>query len=100
MSGITSRVFCAASNIPWLVSNGINRLFPEGKSPSPSWAPGRLPKQRDRAPMVIGIPRKTLSLCPDCNYEAVEAVLKGEIDVADFRDNPGVLEAEIVEEGG
>jgi uncharacterized radical SAM superfamily Fe-S cluster-containing enzyme len=50
--------------------------------------------------MATGIPRKTLSLCPDCNREAVEAVLKGEIDVADFRDNPGVIEAEILEEGG
>ena len=50
--------------------------------------------------MPTGVPRKTLSLCPDCNREAVEAVLKGEIDVADFRDNPGVTEAEILEEGG
>ncbi len=50
--------------------------------------------------MDTGVPRKTLSLCPDCNHEAVEAVLKGEIDVANFRDNPGVIEAEILEEGG
>jgi len=51
-------------------------------------------------PMDTGVPRKTLSLCPDCNREAVEAVLKGEIDAADFRDNPGIIEAEILEEGG
>ena len=50
--------------------------------------------------MPAGVPRKTLSLCPECNREAVEAVLKGEIDVEDFRDNPGVTEAEILEEGG
>jgi len=50
--------------------------------------------------MASGIPRKTLSLCPDCNREAVEAVLIGEIDAADFRDNPGIIEAEILEEGG
>src|SRR5947207_583284 len=50
--------------------------------------------------MDTGVPRKTLSLCPDCNREAVEALLKGEIDAADFRDNPGIIEAEILEEGG
>ena len=27
-------------------------------------------------------------------------MLKGEIDLGDFRDNPGVIEAEILEEGG
>jgi 7,8-dihydro-6-hydroxymethylpterin dimethyltransferase len=100
MSGISTRVFRAASNVPWLVSNGINRLFPQGNQPSPSWAPGRLLKSRERMPMATGVPRKTLSLCPDCNLEAVKAALKGEIDLAVFRDNPGILEAEIVEEGG
>src|SRR5437660_3915422 len=100
MSRTSSRIFRVASNAAWLVSKTINGVFPEGKSPSPSWAPGRLLKQRDRMSMDTGIPRKTLSLCPDCNREAVEAVLKSEIDVADFRDNPGIIEAEILEEGG
>ena len=40
-----------------------------------------------------------MSLCPDCNREAVEALLRGERDVDDFRDNPGIVEAEILEEG-
>src|SRR6267378_1093742 len=100
MSGIASRVFCAASNAAWLVSKAFNGVFPEGNLPSPSWAPGQLLKRQERMPMATGIPRKTLSLCPDCNHEAMEAVLKGEIDVADFRDNPGVIEAETLEEGG
>src|SRR5258708_24391922 len=100
MSRSSSRVFRAASNATWLVSNAINGVFPEGNLPSPSWAPGRLPKMQDRTPMAIGVPRRTLSLCPDCNHEAVEAVLRGEMDVSDFRDNPGIIEAEIVEEAG
>jgi uncharacterized radical SAM superfamily Fe-S cluster-containing enzyme len=100
MSRITDRIFRTASNAAWLVSKAVNGAFPEGKSPSPSWAPGRLLKQRDRTPMATGIPRKTWSLCPDCNHEAVEAVLNGESDVTHFRDNPGIMEAEIVEEGG
>ena len=100
MSGITTRVSRTASNTAWLASNAINRILPDGNLPSPRWAPGRLLKQRDRMPIHTGVPRRTLSLCPDCNHEAVEAVLKGEIAVADFRDNPGIIEAEIVEEGG
>ena len=78
----------------------MNSLLPEGDLPSPNWAPGPLLKLRERTPMAVGVPRRTQSLCPDCNREAVEGVLKGEMDLADFRDNPGVIEAEILEEGG
>jgi 7,8-dihydro-6-hydroxymethylpterin dimethyltransferase len=92
--------FYATANTVWRLLRPINNALPKGRLPSPSWAPGRLLKQRDRMKMDTGVPRKTLSLCPGCNREAVEAVLKGEIDVADFRDNPGVIEAEILEEGG
>src|SRR5260370_22953115 len=90
----------ATANAAWRILRPINNILSEGNLPSPSWAPGRLLKHRDRVPMDTGVPRKTLSLCPDCNREAVEAVLKGEIDAADFRDNPGIIEAEILEEGG
>src|SRR5690348_9356677 len=90
----------AIANTAWRILQPINSMLPEGKLPRPSWAPGRLLKQRDRTPMDTGVPRKTLSLCPDCNREAVEAVLKGEIHAADFRGNPGIIEAEILEEGG
>jgi 7,8-dihydro-6-hydroxymethylpterin dimethyltransferase len=100
MSETISRVFRAASNAAWLASKVVDGAFPEGNLPSPSWAPGRLPKQRERIPIATGVPRRTLSLCPDCNREAIEAVLNGERDVADFRDNPGVIEAQILEEGG
>src|SRR5262252_1536580 len=100
MSSIKTGVFRAVTSTAWLVSKAINGILPDGNLPSPSWAPGRLLKQRDRLPMATGVPRRTLSLCPECNREAVDAVLKGEIDVADFRDNPGVIEAEILEEAG
>jgi uncharacterized radical SAM superfamily Fe-S cluster-containing enzyme len=92
--------FYATANLVWKLIRPINNALPEGHLPSPRWAPGRLLKQRDRIPMDTGVPRKTLSLCPDCNHEAVEAVLEGRIGVADFRDNPGIIHAEILEEGG
>ncbi len=98
----TSKAYAlyATANAVWKLLRPINSALPEGHLPSPSWAPSRLLRQRDRIAMHTGVPRKTLSLCPDCNGEAVDAVLKGEIGVADFRDNPGVVEAEILEEGG
>ena len=100
MPALTSEIARGTATLTWKVLGKINALLPEGDLPSPSWAPGRLLKQRERTPLATGVPRRTQSLCPDCNREAVEGVLKGEMDVADFRDNPGVVEAEILEEGG
>ena len=48
--------------------------------------------------MVAGVPRKTLSLCPECNGEAADAVIIGQATIADFRNKPGIIEAEILEE--
>ncbi len=50
--------------------------------------------------MATGVPRRTLSLCPDCNREAVEAVTRGEASLTDFRDRPGIIDAQIIEEAG
>ena len=50
--------------------------------------------------MMTGVPRNTLSLCPQCNIEATDAVIRGQASIAEFRDRPGVIEAEIVEEAG
>lgn len=100
MSMSTADVLCAAAKAVWKVLRPINTALPEGHLPSPKWAPGPLLKRGQRRPMDQGVPRKTLSLCPDCNREAVEAVLRGESEIADFRDRPGIIESEILEEGG
>lgn len=100
MPALTSDIARGTAKLIWKVLGKINALLPEGDLPRPSWAPGRLLKQRERTPMATGVPRRTQSLCPDCNREAAEGVLKGEMDVADFRDNPGIIGAEILEEGG
>jgi 7,8-dihydro-6-hydroxymethylpterin dimethyltransferase len=84
----------------WRVLHQINSALREGDLPAPKWAPGRLLKTRQRSPMALGVPRRTFSLCPDCNRGAVQAVLKGRNEVADFRERPGMIEAEILEEGG
>jgi 7,8-dihydro-6-hydroxymethylpterin dimethyltransferase len=59
-----------------------------------------LPKSHERTAPALGLPRRTQSLCPHCNREAVDAVLAGARSVADFREAPGVIEAQILEESG
>src|SRR5258708_29618013 len=66
------------SSAAWTIASSVNRVLPEGALPAPSWAPGRLLKKHQRTPMGTGVPRRTLSLCPECNREAVEAVIRGE----------------------
>jgi 7,8-dihydro-6-hydroxymethylpterin dimethyltransferase len=90
----------AAAKAAWRILRAINSAIPQGKLPSPSWAPGQLPKRAERKSFDRGVPRATRSLCPDCNREAVEAVVKGQSNLATFRDAPGVIEAEILEEAG
>jgi 7,8-dihydro-6-hydroxymethylpterin dimethyltransferase len=86
--------------VAWNILRTFNRILAEGALPSPSWAPGPLLRSDRRTPMDIGVPRKTLSLCPDCNHDAVDAVIRRESDIGAFRDNPGVIEADIIEEAG
>ena len=100
MSFVAARVSRTASNGAWRVSKSINRFFPEGELPRPTWAPGRLLKSWERMQMMRGVPRKTQSLCPECNREAAEAVVKGQASMTDFRDRPGIIDAEILEEAG
>ena len=44
--------------------------------------------------------RRTLSLCPNFNREAVDSVIRSASGVSDFRHSPGIIDAEIVEEAG
>jgi 7,8-dihydro-6-hydroxymethylpterin dimethyltransferase len=93
-------VFRSASNLAWSFAININALLSRGQSPRPSWAPGPLLKSWERMQMAAGVPRRTLSLCPDCNREAVDAVINDHAAISDFRDKPGIIEAEILEEAG
>jgi len=88
------------SSAAWYFARNINSILPHRELPQPSWAPSPLLRSWERVPMATGVPRRTLSLCPDCNREAVEAVIRGEASLADFRDRPGIIEAQIVEEAG
>jgi tetraether lipid synthase len=100
MSAQSASFTRSLSSAAWSFARSINSILPLGKLPQPSWAPSRLPRSWERAPMATGVPRRTLSLCPECNRETVDSVIRGETGVADFRDRPGIIEAEIVEEAG
>jgi len=100
MSARAANLFQYISNATWSFARNINLILPQGELPQPSWAPGPLPRSWERVPMATGVPRRTLSLCPDCNREAVEGVIRGETSLTDFRDHPGIVEAEILEEAG
>ena len=100
MSGQTANLLQSLSNATWSFARNINSILPAGNLPKPSWAPAPLPNSWDRVPMTIGVPRRTLSLCPECNREVAEAVIRGEATLAEFRDHPGIIEAEILEEAG
>src|SRR5688572_22406352 len=95
-----SALLSAAANASWHLSQAVSRALPERNRPTPVWAPAQLPKSRDRSTPAFGIPRRTQSLCPRCNADAVGAVLHGVANVTDFRTDPGVLNAKVVEESG
>ena len=100
MSAQTAILLRSVSNAAWSAARNINSILPACNLPQPSWAPAPLPKSSERAPMTMGVPRRTLSLCPECNREAVEAVTRGESSVDDVRERPGIIAAEIIEEAG
>ena len=98
MPANSASVLRSASNTAWSFARSVNAILPNGRSPQPSWAPGPLLKSWERMQMGAGVPRKTLSLCPECNREAAAAVISGQAAIADFRNKPGIIEAEILEE--
>jgi hypothetical protein len=85
----------SASNAAWSFARNVNSILPKGQLPRPSWAPSQMLKSWERMQMITGVPRKTLSLCPGCNREAADAVINGQDAIADFRDKPGIIGAEI-----
>src|SRR5258707_15533988 len=85
------------SSAAWTIASSVNRVLPEGALRAPSWAPGRLLKKLQRTPMGTGVPRRTLSLCPECNREAVGAAIRGQSVFVGFREGPGSIDALVLE---
>lgn len=91
----------SAADAAWRVLQAVNRTIPEGRLPEPEWAPGRIPKSRERSAPPLGFPRETDSLCPVCVPEIRRRVVEGEMPLeALLRDRPGEIKARLVEEDG
>ena len=95
-----ARLSPATANVAWHASRLLSAWSSHRNRPSPAWAPGPLPKSHERTAPPLGLPRRTQSLCPQCNREAVNAVLAGARTVAEFRENPGLIDADILEASG
>jgi len=93
-------LFTTAANIAWHASRGLVGAIRRASTRVPTWAPGPLLRSHERSAPPLGLPRCTQSLCPRCNREAANAVLTGASSIAEFRERPGVVDAQIVENFG
>src|SRR5947207_3705018 len=93
---LIERALCAISEIAWRVPLGTAR---RGQQAS-SWVPGKRSDRPSRSAIPLGVPRTTRSVCPDCVIETRNAVLDGRTDINVFKRDPGVINAEIIEEAG
>ncbi|MDF2694498.1 MAG: MoaA/NifB/PqqE family protein [Labilithrix sp.] len=92
------RVLSTTARSLWPLIQRLNRAI-ERPSPHPAWAPGPLPKRRERTFPELGFPRETDSLCPRCVKEVRTDVLSGKTDLRTLIDGrPGEIRARIVEE--
>ncbi|MCB1215089.1 MAG: radical SAM protein [Deltaproteobacteria bacterium] len=95
------RALVGGAKLSWSVFQAFNRLFKDGKSISPAWAPGPLLKSYERTRPNLGFPRQTDSLCPQCVKEVRSDIIEGRTDhQVLIEGNPGEIKAEIVERDG
>lgn len=94
-----SLVSAAGDAVWWLLQRllggrrALSAALPNWASATPTGSPvPQLPP--------LGLPRAAESLCPACNRRAVEAVVDGRAEVAAFRADPGIIDAQILEESG
>ncbi|MGH7436962.1 MAG: radical SAM protein, partial [Polyangiaceae bacterium] len=101
MDDLVNAVIRELAQVGWNGFQAINTRLPETASPSPSWAPGPLPKSRERTKPPLGWPRETDSLCPTCVIETRNDILQGRRDVSDLvSGHVGEIKARILEEDG
>jgi 7,8-dihydro-6-hydroxymethylpterin dimethyltransferase len=92
---------CAGAAGVWTSSRVVGAVMrAQERRLGPSWAPAELPQSRARSRPALGVPRTATSVCPGCNREAVDAVLRDDISRLEFAANPGLVGAAIVEESG
>ena len=93
-------VLVAAARIAWPILQSLNRRFPATPF-QPRWAPGPLLKSSQRTRPVLGWPRSTDSLCPECVKVTRRRILSGEQSIDSLvHDHSGEIRAHILERDG
>jgi uncharacterized radical SAM superfamily Fe-S cluster-containing enzyme len=87
------------ANVSWNVLNSVGSLRNDGQLPIPSWSTSRLLKRSERYFPPLG-PRLTQSVCPACQLETRDAIIRGRKESPSLFANDGLIEAEIVEVDG
>jgi 7,8-dihydro-6-hydroxymethylpterin dimethyltransferase len=101
MSQLVATVIRELANAGWVGFQSVNARVPESPSRAPDWAPGPLPKGRERTKPPLGWPRETDSLCPRCAVATREAIVRGERGISEIVDHrPGEIQSLILEENG
>jgi uncharacterized radical SAM superfamily Fe-S cluster-containing enzyme len=97
---LAERAIVAASDVLWVVFQGIHRRFAP-RVFQPKWAPSSLLKSTQRTHPALGFPRRTRSLCPTCVKDARARVLAGELAVEDLvGGHHAEIDADIIERDG
>lgn len=89
-----------AANAAWQAFQPVNQLL-AGKSFQPRWAPAPMLKSWQRTSPVLGWPRTTDSLCPQCVKDARRRILSGEQGLDTLvNGHVGEIKAHILERDG
>jgi hypothetical protein len=88
------------ANVGWATVQAVNGIRP-GRAFQPAWAPKPLLKSWQKSSPILGWPRTTDSLCPECVKEARRRILNG-IDGHEIlkTSRVGEIKARIVERDG
>lgn len=93
------RASSQVADVAWNVVRSINRSFPEGHLPIPTWSDTPLRRKRERTFPPLG-PRWTQSICPKCLLEIRNSILHHDLPAHALTDDSAVVEAQILEEAG
>lgn len=85
----------------WSGFQFVNQKIADSPSFKPTWAHAPLLKSYERTKPILGYPRETDSLCPECVKEVRAEILDGKLDIQTLVEgNPGEIKAELKEKDG
>ncbi len=101
ISKLFDGIICSVASITFDTIQFFNRYHPNPSLKPLHWTDRPLLKSWEKTKPVLGWPRTTDSLCPDCVKEARAAILNGKKDWRDLtHEKVGEIKARIVERDG